>query len=185
MNNFLKILIGVGAAAATAGIVLALAKKKEEPDFECDFECDDCDVEDCDCLDCECADCDEEDCEDCEFCLEDDEVRPSAMDVLNSVVDGVMGGFVVAADKTSELLNKAADYVSAKLEERHSACDCAEFKICDCDDFEDECDCCVDACDCEDECDDECECGCCCECEAPVEVESAEEIPAEEAPVEE
>ena len=38
MNNFLKVLIGLGAAAATAGIVISLAKKNEEPDFECDFE---------------------------------------------------------------------------------------------------------------------------------------------------
>ncbi len=174
MNNFLKILIGLGAAAATAGIVISLAKKKEEPDFECDFEeCgDDCECEGC----CECLDCDEEDCEDCdccEFCDEEEYAeRPTAGDVLNSVVDGVMTGFVVAADKASELLTKAADYVSDKLDER---------KYGSIDDFEidEEYEAYYEA----DECADECDCGCCDACEAVEEVveEVVEEITEEPA----
>lgn len=172
MNNFLKILIGLGAAAATAGIVISLAKKKEEPDFECDFEesGDDCECEGC----CECLDCEEENCEDCdvcdncEFCEEFEPTeRLSAGDVLNSVVDGVMTGFVVVADKTSELLTKAADYVSEKLDERkYGSID--DFEIDE--EYEAYCE--------ADECADECACGCCEACEEAVEeaAEAVEEV---------
>lgn len=184
MNNFLKVLIGLGAAAATAGIVISLAKKNEEPDFECDFEeCgDDCECEGC----CECVDCDEENCEDCEacdcceFCDEEEYTeRPTVSDVLNSVVDGVMTGFVVAADKASELLTKAADYVSDKLDERkYGNIDDSEID----EEYEAYCECDCDECECDEECD--CECGCCEAVEEVVEAveEVAEEV-AEEAPL--
>ncbi len=184
MNNFLKVLIGLGAAAATAGIVISLAKKKEEPDFECDFEeCgDDCECEGC----CECENCDEEDCEDCdvcddcEFCEEFEPTeRPTAGDLLNSVVDGVMTGFVVAADKASELLTKAADYVSDKLDERKFG-GIEDLEIDEEYEAYCECDCECDCEECADECTDECTCGCCEAVEEAVEV--AEEV-TDEAPI--
>lgn len=129
MGNFLKIALGLGAAAAAAALVISLAKKSdnnEDIDLE---EMDDLsDIPDCDEEapeeDCSCEDCEdwngeecgcEDDCCTCEECASSSHSLKSA---VNSIVDGVMGGVVVAADKLSELSNKLADFVSEKLDER-------------------------------------------------------------------
>lgn len=179
MGKLWKVLAGLGVAAATAGVVLSLAKKKNEEEVYDEFDleedlcegcedenCDACKCEDCacedDCSECEC----DEDCEECDCCIdfeEDDEedIGLEIKDAVNSVIDGVMGGIVIAADKVSELAGKLADTVSNKLVERQEA---AMFDMDDCD-FEFDCDC--EEC----ECEDECCCGCCGEaCEEACEV---------------
>ncbi|MBQ8396301.1 MAG: hypothetical protein IJX54_04855 [Oscillospiraceae bacterium] len=174
MGKFWKVLAGLGVAAATAGVVLSLAKKKNEEVYDefdleedlcegCEDEnCDACKCEDCacedDCSECEC----DEDCEECDCYIDfeeadEEDIGLDIKDAVNSVIDGVMGGIVIAADKVSELAGKLADTVSNKLVERQEA---AMFDMDDCD-FD---------CDCE-ECEDECCCGCCGEaCEEACEV---------------
>lgn len=162
MGKFWKVLAGLGVAAATAGVVLSLAKKKNEEvydEFDMDEDlCEGCEAENCDackCEDCVCEDdcseceCDEDCCEcDCGIDFEDEEEAKGLeiKDAVNSVIDGVMGGIVIAADKVSELAGKLADTVSNKLVERQEA---AMF---DMDDLDLECDC--------EDCEDECCCGC-------------------------
>ncbi len=156
MKLWKVLLTGLGVAAA-AGVAVAIAKKKDDEaakladefDLENDFD-DILDEEDC------CCDCDCDDCDDCVF-FEDGEDEGKNVNLgtaVNSVVDGVMGGIVVAADKVSELCGKLADVVSNKLVERQEARLFEEDF-----DLDDECEC---------DCDDECCCGECCEC-APVE----------------
>lgn len=183
MGKFWKVLAGLGVAAATAGVVLSLAKKKNEEEVYDEFDldedicegcedgnCDACKCDDCvcedDCSECEC----DEDCEECDCCIDfediDDEedIGLEIKDAVNSVIDGVMGGIVIAADKVSELAGKLADTVSNKLVERQEA---AMFDMDDCD-FEFDCDC--------EECEDECCCGECCEHAAEVVVEACGDV---------
>ncbi len=181
MGKFWKVLAGLGVAAATAGVVLSLAKKKNEEAYDefdleedlcegcedenCDAcKCDDCDCED-DCSECEC----DEDCCECDCCMdfEDDEKGGLEIkDAVNSVIDGVMGGIVIAADKVSELCGKLADTVSNKLVERQEAAmfDIDECDLDDCEECEDECccECCGEACEevCEEVCEGTCEEAC-------------------------
>ena len=126
MNNALKIALGLGVAAAAAALAVSVSKKAQKrsdydyddqwsPDEE-DFlnKCDNCDSwngDECGCDD-ECGDCDK--CVDnCEY---SDEDEPADMKTaVNTIVDGVMSGIVIAADKVSEVSTKIADYVANKL----------------------------------------------------------------------
>ncbi len=157
--KFWKVLAGLGVAAAAAGVAVALTKKKDDEDAilaeEYDFEngldeildeedivCEECD---CNCDECDC-DCD---FEDCEFFDEADDKGLEIKDAVNSVIDGVMGGIVIAADKVSELCGKLADVVSDKLVKCQEAAlwddeDDLEWDL----DFDDEDEACDECCDC-------------------------------------
>ncbi len=137
MNSILKIALGIGAAAAAAALAVSLSKKNEEPEnvdipenddideTEGLNECDECCCEDCEAWngdECECEDdcCSCDECDDCGSGCEV-HVNPDIKAAVNSIVDGVMGGIVVAADKVSELTTKLADFVSVKLDERKAS----------------------------------------------------------------
>lgn len=135
----------IGAAALAISISKKTAEDKEV-EFEDMDDLDDLDedIEDLEKLDgAEDADIEDEDedddfcsCENCkswngEECVcEDDcgeccnskdaDCKPNhdIKAAVNNIVDGVMGGIVVAADKVSELTSKLADFVSDKLDER-------------------------------------------------------------------
>ena len=159
--KFWKVLAGLGVAAAAAGVAVAVAKKQDEEaakaaeEFDFENELDEIlEEEECCCGECDCEDCDCDDCDDCVFFDEDEDDDDKTVDLtaaVNSVVDGVMGGIVVAADKVSELCGKLADVVSNKLVERQESrlfeddfdLDDIDFDECDCDD-----ECCCDECDC-------------------------------------
>lgn len=134
MNSILKIALGIGAAAFAAGLAVSLFKKKDEaenidiPDEEIDEtegldECDECCCEDCEAWngdECECED-DCCTCDECDDCCEEEHSSPDVKAAVNSIVDGVMGGLVVAADKVSELSTKLADFIADKLDERKAS----------------------------------------------------------------
>ncbi len=128
MNKGIKIALGLGAVAAAAALALSISKKSERSyDDEMDEDgcplnkCGDCDSWDGD--ECNCSD----ECDDCDRYSPDgccDECEESGVDMktaVNNIVEGVMGGIVVAADKVSEVSTKLADYVASKLDERHES----------------------------------------------------------------
>ena len=100
------IVIGSVIIALLATAVVYLLKKKSEEEYFDDWDEEWDDDDECCC---------EDDCCTCEECASSSHSLKSA---VNSIVDGVMGGVVVAADKLSELSNKLADFVSEKLDER-------------------------------------------------------------------
>lgn len=151
MTNLFKLALGLGAAVGAAALALSLSKKAEEEEkveFENMEDWDDMeDIEDLEKLDgvdypeddeadvdddfCCCENCKswngeecvcDDNCGECHEMGEDD--KKSSHDIktaVNSIVDGVMGGIVVAADKVSELTSKLSDFVAEKLDERKEA----------------------------------------------------------------
>lgn len=144
MTNLLKIAIGLGAALGAAALAISLSKKADEEEK---VEFDDMDswedTDDLEKIDGVDSDKDADDdlgcCENCkswngEECVCEDncgecynmggEEKKPSRDIkaaVNNIVDGVMGGLVVAADKVSELSSKLADLVAEKLDERKEA----------------------------------------------------------------
>lgn len=68
MSKFLKVLAGLGVAAAATGVAISLSKKKteENDDLQEEFDvCDNCQSQDCD--NCKCSDCNEDNCSECSY----------------------------------------------------------------------------------------------------------------------
>ena len=140
MNKAFKIALGIGAAAAAAALAISISKKSSttySDEMDSDEtgrlnKCDGCDSWNGD--ECGCDD----DCGSCSKCsdgsdLGDEEEGSAGISMsgaVNNIIDGVMGGIVVAADKVSEVSTKIADYVATKLDERRdSYCEPISFSF--------------------------------------------------------
>lgn len=135
MSKFLKVLAGLGVAAAATGVAISLSKKKEEnDDTQDDFDvCDNCESQDCD--NCNCSNCDEGDVSECnsdsaydegdEFVQAlkgtygfDDELKIDIKKTIDSAINGALHSLMNASIEVGSFCSKIAEAAAHKLTKR-------------------------------------------------------------------
>lgn len=144
MSKFLKVLAGLGVAAAATGVAISLSKKKtkENDDLQDEFDvCDNCQSKDCD--NCKCSDCSEDSCSECSYTKHasddsenyteeeaefikaitdtygfEDKPKIDLKETVDSAINGLLHGVMNASIKVGSFCVKITDATADELRKR-------------------------------------------------------------------